>query len=105
MYPRVEYEMSERDLEKIMDACKPVPLIMLNIGMPRSQQENANDAWAELGKKLGFDPMTVQPINGKGNRFFTAVPSETETQKQEMFWEWIRFSPTGQNILKDEYRG
>ena len=83
MYPRVEYEMSERDLEKIMDACKPVPLIMLNIGMPRSQQENANDAWAELGKKLGFDPMTVQPINGKGNRFFTAVPSETETQKQE----------------------
>ena len=25
MYPRTEYEMTEADLEKILDACKPVP--------------------------------------------------------------------------------
>lgn len=83
MYPRTNYEMTEEDLKTILEACKPVPAIMLHIcGGPRSPQENANDAWAALGKKMGFDYMTVQPSN-KGNRFFTAVPSETELQRNE----------------------
>lgn len=46
-----------------------------------SPQENANQAWAELGRRMGFDPMTVQPVEGKNTRFFTAVPSETEGQR------------------------
>ena len=83
MYPRTEYEMTEKDLEEILDACKPVPMIMLNIGTPSSPQENANRAWEKLGLKMGFDHMTVRPIQGKGDRFFTAVPSETESHKQE----------------------
>jgi hypothetical protein len=32
---------------------------------------------------MGFDYMTVRPIAGKGNRFFTAIPSETEKQREE----------------------
>ena len=36
---------------------------------------------AALGRKMGFDSLTVQPISGKGNQFFTAVPSETEQQR------------------------
>jgi hypothetical protein len=85
MYPRTEYEMSEKDLKKILSACKPTPVIFGNGGMNLggSQQENANMAWAELGKKMGFDYMTVRPIQGKNNRFFTAIPSETESQKEE----------------------
>ena len=84
MYPRTNFEMTEADLETIMAACKPVPAIMLHIpGSARSPQENANDAWAALGKRMGFDAMTVRPIEGKGNRFFTAVPSETEGERQE----------------------
>lgn len=83
MYPRTNYEMTEDDLQAIMDACKPVPMIALHLGMPRSAQERANDAWAALGKKMGFDHMTVQPVNGKGNRLFTAIPSETETSREE----------------------
>ena len=42
-----------------------------------SPQDNANRAWERLGKKMGFDHMTVAPIPGKGPRFFTAVPAET----------------------------
>lgn len=83
MYPRTNYEMTEADLEKILDACKPVPMIMLHIGGPRSQQDRANDAWAELGQRMGFDSMTVEPCEGMGNRFFTAVPSETPEQRKE----------------------
>ena len=50
---------------------------------PSSPQENANNAWARLGEELGFDSMTVRPIQGKGQRFFTAVPSETEEAREE----------------------
>lgn len=82
MYPRTNYEMTEADLEKILDACKPVPMIMLQCGTLSSPQERANRAWEELGSRMGFDHMTVQP-DGRGNRFFTAVPSETEEQKNE----------------------
>lgn len=83
MYPRTEYEMTEADLAELMEAFKPVPMIMLQCGNPPSQQENANRAWAALGKKMGFDGDTVHPINGKGSRFLTAVPSETESQRNE----------------------
>ena len=82
MYPRTNYEMTQADWDAILDACKPVPMIMLHIGGgPRSQQERANDAWAALGEKMGFDYMTVQP--GNRDRFFTAIPSETELHRTE----------------------
>lgn len=71
---RREFEMTEADLKQILEACRPVPMIMLNIAMPRSQQDRANDAWAELGRRMGFDHMTVQPT-GRGDRFFTADES------------------------------
>jgi len=32
---------------------------------------------------MGFDYTTVRPIQGKGPEFFSAVPSETESQRQE----------------------
>ncbi len=68
---RTEYEMTQVQLDKILEACKPVPYMVFGGMAPRSQQENANDAWAALGAELGFDHMTVRP-NGKGDRFFTA---------------------------------
>ena len=71
---RQEFEMSQADLDGIMakiNAARNAPLIAIHTGMPRSVQEVANDAWAELGGRLGFDPMTVEP-NGSARRF-TAV--------------------------------
>lgn len=82
MYPRTEYEMTQEDLEAILKACQPVPYMVMGGMAPRSQQENANAAWAALGEKMGFDSMTVQPSR-KGDRFFTAVPSETEQHRTE----------------------
>jgi hypothetical protein len=68
---RTNFEMTADDLNKLLSAMKPVQMIALQCGAPRSAQENANAAWAELGKKMNFDPMTVQP-NGLGDRFFSA---------------------------------
>jgi len=83
MYPRTEYEMTEEDLATLLAAMKPVAHIMIGGSFPSSQQENANRAWAALGLKMGFDPMSVRPFEGKGNRSFTAVPSETEEARKE----------------------
>ncbi len=84
MNPRVNYEMTEADLEKILDACKPTPVLFISGGqnIGGSPQENANRAWQELGQRMGFDHMTVRPAPG-GNRFFTAVPNETDEQRTE----------------------
>jgi hypothetical protein len=85
MYPRVEYEMLEEDLKVILEACKPTPVMFISDGQSigGSQQDNANSAWNKLGKKMGFDYETVRPIQEKGNRFFSAIPSETEQQRIE----------------------
>lgn len=68
---RKEYELTTEQFDKLIEACRSVPLIMLQCGMPSSPQENANRAWCALGDELGFDGMSVQPSH-KGQRFFTA---------------------------------
>jgi len=87
MYPRTNYEMTKSDKKKLLDACQPVPYIVVGGILPRSPQENANSAWNALGEKMGFDHMTVRPISGKSTEFFSAVPSETESQKTEREYE------------------
>ncbi len=70
---RREFEMTQKQLDEILEACKPVPYIAIQCGEPASPQENANNAWAALGKEMGFKHMTVEP--GKSDRFFTAEPA------------------------------
>lgn len=81
---RIDYEMSLSDLAELMEAMKPVPMIMLQCGRPCSVQESANAAWAKLGARMGFDPMSVRP-NGRGDRFFSAekLADFTPTTQQE----------------------
>lgn len=83
MYPRTNYEMTKADLDKLLESMKATPCIMVGSYIGSSQQERANMAWAELGKTMGFDPMTVEPIRGKGNLFFSAIPAENDVQREE----------------------
>lgn len=75
---RREFEMTEADLDKIMDAGKPVRYIVVGGRPPRSPQQNANAAWASLGARMGFDWETVKPVDGKEPRYFTAEATEAE---------------------------
>lgn len=70
-----DFEMTESQLEEILDASNPTPVMYLSGGKPMfdSPQENANHAWEKLGQLLGFEYMTVRP-NGKGDRCFSAEP-------------------------------
>lgn len=76
-----KYEMTQEQLDKLLEACRPVPMIMLQCGTPSSPQENANRAWKTLGDEMGFDYMTVQPT-GEGDRFFYAEPRPTPTEEK-----------------------
>ena len=76
MSERIEFEMTEKDLETLLESCKPVPYMIIGGHPPRSPQENANSAWALLGSKMGFDSLTVEPTKHKGIRFFTAEKKE-----------------------------
>lgn len=82
MYPRTNYEMTEEDKQTLLSAMQPERAMLIGGTTGQSLQERANDAWARLGEKMGFDSMTVQP-SSRGDRFFTAVPNETETQKAD----------------------
>jgi hypothetical protein len=70
---RREFEMTREQLDKILGACKPTPVMFLSGGVPlgASPQENANAAWRALGDEMGFEYMTVLPSD-RGERFFTA---------------------------------
>ena len=112
MYPRTNYEMTEEDLRELLDACRSVPVMMIGSYTPSSPQENANTAWRSLGKKMRFDSATVQPIKGKGQRFFSAVPSETDLQRDECIKkedaerkaERIQEIKTSIRVLNDELK-
>jgi len=69
---RKEYEINEEQLKRLLEACMPVLYMWVGGLPPRSPQDNANSAWKQLGKELGFDYTTAQPVPGKSNKFFTA---------------------------------
>jgi hypothetical protein len=70
---RKEFELSQKDLDEILDAGKPVTYIVVGGHPPSSPQENANRAWKRMGEKYGFVWDTARPVTGKGRRFITAV--------------------------------
>jgi predicted TIM-barrel fold metal-dependent hydrolase len=73
---RREFELSEEQLQKILDASKPVRYMVFGGIPPSSPQENANAAWRALADELGFIWDTVRPVPEKGQYYFTAVVKE-----------------------------
>lgn len=72
---KTEFEMTEEQLKRMMQACQPVRYMVVGGIPPRSTQENANAAWQSLGREMGFIWNTVEP-SPRGERFFKAEPAE-----------------------------
>ena len=70
--------MSKVQLNRLLGACAPVAYMVFGGVVPSSPQENANRAWRELGREMGFDWETVKPVSGKGQELFTAEPLATK---------------------------
>jgi len=75
---RKEYEITTEELNTLLDACKPVPYMIVGNSPPRSPQENADTAWASLGRTHGFKWNTAEPVSGKSQQFFTAEQTEVK---------------------------
>lgn len=69
----IEYELTGEELDRLLNASKPVPYIVIGGHIPMSPQEHANNAWAALGSQRGFDWTTVRA--GSDDRHFWAVPT------------------------------
>lgn len=69
-----EFEMTDEDLAKLIEASQPVPMIMLQCGAPTNPQVSVNRAWQELGDRMGFDHMTACASRPGNPRFFYAEP-------------------------------
>ena len=80
---RKEYKMTQAQLDGLLSACKPVPYMVFGGREPPSPQENANAAWCALGRELGFDGMTVRPVEGKDITHFTAEAAKSPDKEGE----------------------
>jgi hypothetical protein len=70
---RKAFEMTQEQFQTLIGSMKGTPVMMVGeVDLGRSAQENANDAWKALGQELGFQWDTVDPIPGKAAWHFTA---------------------------------
>ena len=73
-----EFTMTDEQLKTLLDACKPVPLVALQCGMPSSPQERANVAWKALGQEMGFKYMTVRPVKNDQKKFIAEIMEDSK---------------------------
>ncbi|MBC8184306.1 MAG: hypothetical protein ISR65_18535 [Bacteriovoracaceae bacterium] len=78
MTERKEFTMTKEQLKKLLIACQPVPLIMLQCGMPESPQKKANRAWKKLDKEMGFEHMSVRPVIDDPHKFTAISTNKTD---------------------------
>jgi hypothetical protein len=65
-----DFRMTDDDLEKLLTANEAD----LDGMPPESPQARANRAWCELGQRMGFDGMTVEPLPCDDLKRFKAEP-------------------------------
>lgn len=98
---RKRFQMTQEDLDALLEASKPVPYMVVGGVAPSSPQENANAAWRRLGEKMGFDHMTVQP-EGSDQRLFTAETNAKKLKTRYFSFGQIHVhSLNGQTFDKD----
>ena len=68
------YRLTDTQLNTILDACKPVPYMVVGGMMPRSPQHNANDAWQSVAAELGCRWDTIRPADTGDQHDILAEP-------------------------------
>lgn len=85
MAERQTFTMTQADYDQIVDritAARKTSGMFLSGGQPMSNvREVVNDAWRELGRRMGFDAMSVKP--GRTQLEFSAEATATAPQPAE----------------------
>lgn len=88
---RKTFTMTAAQHAKLLEAMQPVPAMWIG-GPPRSVQQNANDAWAALGREMGFDGTSVMSIPGGSEFEFTAEEAPIASAQETALADWIALS-------------
>lgn len=87
MSNKKRYRLSDQQFQKIVNINRsgsdPVMYLGGGIPMGSSLQEKINEYWDYLGRVMGFDPKTVDPIN---DREFYAKPVKPQKKKPTSDW-------------------
>ena len=72
---KTEFQMIQQEMNDIIAINKNMPPVMKvgNYWSGMDLQERINNYWEILGKKYGFNPLTVEG-SPKGNLYFLAEP-------------------------------
>lgn len=69
-----KYRLTDEQYSLVMEASKPVPLILLQCGTPSSTQQNVNVAWQRVAKEHGCKWDTIAPALDGDPHNFLAEP-------------------------------
>jgi len=81
---RQNYRLPDDDYQRLLNAGKPVPYLIINGMGPTPPQERANAVWKDVGEKMGFVWDTVSPSaeHPSDPQWFTATPAPTKAMKE-----------------------
>jgi hypothetical protein len=65
-----KYRLSEEQYDKLMEACKPVPYLVVGGYAPVSLQERANTAWQQVAADFKVKWDTIKPAGSDDHDFF-----------------------------------
>jgi hypothetical protein len=74
MTERKDFEMTDQQLKDLHAACRPIPYLVVGGVQPMSFKERIDNLWKVMGDSMGFDYKTAAPAQGKGEKWFSAVP-------------------------------
>lgn len=79
------FKMTNDQLTKLLEASKPTRVMYVSGGIPigGTPQENANQAWQELGKDMGFEWETVSPAGTDQTEFYAEPIFKTEQTEEK----------------------
>jgi len=100
-----EYEMSFKQLNELKARAQPIPIGCIGGQTFTSRQTRTNEAWEILGKKLGFNYLTVELIE-KGERFFLAeptIPDEILDEMDDISDQELFFDSISEKAIDEEW--
>jgi hypothetical protein len=98
---RQKFTMTEEQHAAIAAGFNSIPGSILGGGKPIGPEAEANKAWRVLGETLGFNYLTVQPVEGESDYNFTAEVDMPQGVKASSFkeGEWVTYIP--RHVRKD----
>lgn len=78
-----EYELTQEQLDRLIEASKPVPYLIFGGIALTNPQEYANIAWAEIAEYHKVQIYSITP-SPKGIKFFTATPIDVDKKNNEV---------------------